>query len=118
MTERPQKITFGEMRQSGVRGVLVYCADYKCSQWIKINADQWPDDLRLSDLESRFVCTACGGRGADIRPDFNWDKTKRGATMREAFTKAILNDPRFVEAKPSGKGFVIGGAKPLKADRK
>ena len=43
---------------------------------------------------------------------------QRGATMREAFTKAILNDPRFVEAKPSGKGFVIGGAKPSKADRK
>ena len=23
---RPQKITFGEMRDSGVRGVLIYCA--------------------------------------------------------------------------------------------
>jgi hypothetical protein len=27
--ERPQKITLGEMRASGVRGLLVYCADYK-----------------------------------------------------------------------------------------
>jgi hypothetical protein len=26
--ERPQKITFGEMRESGVRGLLIYCADY------------------------------------------------------------------------------------------
>jgi hypothetical protein len=34
--ERPQKITFGEMRESG--------------------------------------CSACGKRGADIRPDFHWDK--------------------------------------------
>jgi hypothetical protein len=25
---RPQKITFGEMRSSGVRGLLIYCADY------------------------------------------------------------------------------------------
>ena len=25
---RPQKITFGDMRAMGVRGVLVYCADY------------------------------------------------------------------------------------------
>jgi hypothetical protein len=25
---RPQKITFGEMRESGVRGVLVDCSDY------------------------------------------------------------------------------------------
>jgi hypothetical protein len=27
--EHPQKITFGEMRESGVRGVLIYCSDYK-----------------------------------------------------------------------------------------
>jgi hypothetical protein len=24
----PQKITFGELRASGVRGVLIYCSDY------------------------------------------------------------------------------------------
>jgi hypothetical protein len=27
MTERPTKITFAEMRDMGVRGVLIYCAD-------------------------------------------------------------------------------------------
>jgi hypothetical protein len=74
MTERPQKITFGEMRESGVRGVLIYCSDYKCSHSIAISADQWPDDLRLSDIEERFVCRACGRRGTDVRPDFHWDK--------------------------------------------
>jgi hypothetical protein len=26
----------------------------------------WPDDLRLSDLEPRFVCKICGRRGANI----------------------------------------------------
>jgi hypothetical protein len=26
-----QKITFAEMRAAGVRGLLVYCSDYKCS---------------------------------------------------------------------------------------
>jgi hypothetical protein len=31
---------------------------------------------RLSDLEPRFVCTACEKRLADVRPDFNWDKKK------------------------------------------
>jgi hypothetical protein len=29
---RQQKITFEEMRESGVRGVLIYCADHKCSR--------------------------------------------------------------------------------------
>jgi hypothetical protein len=71
MTERPTKITFAEMRDMGVRGILVYCADYTCSHSTAISADQWPDDLRLSDIERRFTCAVCGKRGADVRPDFN-----------------------------------------------
>jgi hypothetical protein len=62
------------MREMGVRGVLVYCADYHCSHSVALSADQWPDDLRLSDIELRFVCKGCGRRGADVRPDFNWNK--------------------------------------------
>jgi hypothetical protein len=31
LERRQQKITLGEMRSSGVRGLLIYCADYKCS---------------------------------------------------------------------------------------
>jgi hypothetical protein len=33
---RPQKITLGEMRASGVRGLLIYCSDYHCSHWTAI----------------------------------------------------------------------------------
>jgi hypothetical protein len=36
MTERPQKITFGELRDMGVRGVLIYCADYRCSHSVAV----------------------------------------------------------------------------------
>jgi hypothetical protein len=72
--QRRQKITFGEMRESGVRGVLIYCSDYKCSHYVTASADPWPDYIRLSDLEPKFVCSAWGKRGADIRPDFHWDK--------------------------------------------
>jgi hypothetical protein len=73
MSSRPQKITFAQMRNSGVRGLLVYCCDYKCSHSIAISGNAWPDDVRLSDIEARFVCTARGKRGADVRPDFNWN---------------------------------------------
>jgi hypothetical protein len=54
---RQQKITLGEMRASGVCGLLIYCADYKSSHWIRMSADQWSDDVRLSDLEDRFEKT-------------------------------------------------------------
>jgi hypothetical protein len=69
-TARQQKITFGEMRASGIDRVLIYCADHKCSRSIEMGAGQWPDHLRLSDIEDRFICQACGQRGADVRPNF------------------------------------------------
>ena len=68
-----QKITLAEMRASGVRGLLINCRDHKCSHHATISVDhcdQWPDDVRLSDLEPVFVCQACGKKGADVRPDF------------------------------------------------
>jgi hypothetical protein len=67
---RPQKITFAEMRDAGVRGLLIYCSDYKC-----LSPSAQTDGLITSgSLEARFVCKACGKRGADVRPDFNWNK--------------------------------------------
>jgi hypothetical protein len=40
MPDRPTKITFGKMREMGLRGVLVRCADYRCSHCITVSADQ------------------------------------------------------------------------------
>jgi hypothetical protein len=68
--KRPEKITIGEMRQSGVTGVLVYCADQNCSHIVTASAEEWPDDVRLSDFEGRYVCSVCGHHGADVRPDW------------------------------------------------
>ena len=67
---REQKITFGEMRESGVSRIAVFCSDYRCSHSTHLPADRWPDHVRLSDIEPQFVCKACGKRGADVRPDF------------------------------------------------
>jgi hypothetical protein len=81
MSDRPTKISFGAMRDMGVRGVLVYCADHKCSHSVALGADGWPDEIRLSDIEPRFVCAARGKRGADVRPDFNWNRSTVPAAM-------------------------------------
>jgi len=50
--------------------VLIYCRDHRCSHRVA-NADDWADDVRLLDIEPDFVCTACGKRGAEIRPKFS-----------------------------------------------
>ncbi|WFU14377.1 hypothetical protein [Bradyrhizobium sp. CB3481] len=71
---REQKIAFGEMRDSGVFRVVVFCRDYRCSDATHLPVDGWPDHVRLSDIEPRFVCKACGKRRADVRPDFQHPK--------------------------------------------
>ena len=53
---------------SRIRRTLIDGAGYHCSHSIAISGDVWPDELRLSDIEARFVCRACGKRGADVRP--------------------------------------------------
>jgi hypothetical protein len=88
---RQQKITFAEMRAAGVRGLLIYCSDYHCSHHTTISGDRWPDDVRLSDLEPRFSCQACGRRGADVRPNFHWEEEARRAKVAVAGDRGISN---------------------------
>jgi hypothetical protein len=67
--QRQQKITLGESG-NGPRRLLVYCGDYQCAHSVTISAERWPDHVRLSDLEPKFTCRACGHQGADVRPLF------------------------------------------------
>jgi hypothetical protein len=69
------------MRAAGVRRVLIYCRDLRCSHLNIVDADRWPDELRISDIEDKFVCMACGKRGADIRPD--WQSAERIVPARK-----------------------------------
>ena len=70
MGSRPQKITFGEMRDMGVRGLLIYCSDYKCSHLVTMSADRWPDELRLSEIKAhgRRLSLISKRVGAQSRP--------------------------------------------------
>ena len=77
------------MRAASVRGLLIYCSDYRCSYSIAISGDPWEDDVRLSDIEPRFTCRACGRKGADVRPNFDWELEERRAKTRAA---AITDD--------------------------
>src|SRR6266478_1262773 len=87
MSDPRQKITFDEMRASGIRGLLIYCADYQCSHWTAISGDPWSDEVRLSDIEPRFTCQACGTKGADVWPT---DLAIRGTALR---WQAMADEP-------------------------
>jgi hypothetical protein len=94
--------TLAEIRSTGVRGILIYCSDYHCSHSMAISAEQWPDHVRLSDLETRFVCKACGKKGADVRPDFNWNK-------RAVAAMGYRWDAIKIVMRGQGKGRLGGG---------
>jgi hypothetical protein len=66
---RQIKITFAKMRDQGVRGILIYCADYRCSHSLAISGDRWPDDLRLSERdEGIWLHRARRRRAGRVRP--------------------------------------------------
>jgi hypothetical protein len=60
-------MTLGQMRHCGTDRLQLICGDPHCGRAILIDADCWPESLRLSDLESLFACPVCGHRGADVR---------------------------------------------------
>lgn len=47
-----------------------HCSMGQCSLHVETSADGWADDIRLPDIEPKFVCQVCGKHGADIRPKF------------------------------------------------
>jgi hypothetical protein len=38
-----------------------------------LDQDQEPE--ASGDASGVLICSACGKRGGDVRPDFNWNKT-------------------------------------------
>ena len=56
---RPQKITFGEMRSTGTRGLIVFCSDYRRSLNVTL-APQWPDDVSYLILSRDLSVVSAG----------------------------------------------------------
>ena len=85
----PQKITFGDMRDSGVCGVLVYCADYRCSHSVALSADRWPDDVVRYRAAVRLRClrqTGCGGP-AGFRLEYDPHNQELAQCLLEDYAK-------------------------------
>src|ERR1700726_1924532 len=79
---------------SGGGTIFHWCA--KCAtppgkqpESTELSADGWPDDVRLSGLEARFACQACGRRGADVRPNFDWKIEARRARLSGRHTSGL-----------------------------
>jgi hypothetical protein len=56
------------MRQNGVHSLLVCCL--KCGAQRVLSVDDQPENLTVKSFGPRMVCSSCGAKGADVRP--NW----------------------------------------------
>jgi hypothetical protein len=57
---RPMKLPLEKCEAQAFAGLLIYCSDYKCNHMVAMGKPSWPDPVRLSEIEDRFVCQACG----------------------------------------------------------
>ena len=77
------------MRRQGVRGLSVACLDHACRHELIFSADDYPGDTELNWFRSRMICSECGGRRVDVRP--NWNE------------KSPVQDWRGRDANPTGE---------------
>jgi hypothetical protein len=63
------------------------------SHSVAVMADQWADDVRLSDIEPQFVCSACGKRGADVISIGTGSRCARWATVNRCRQRVNWRTP-------------------------
>jgi hypothetical protein len=70
-------VTIDRLRSHDCREFLVYRVALGCNYRAILNADDLPDKLPIRSLCPRMLCTRCGHRGADVRPDWRPLTNKR-----------------------------------------
>jgi hypothetical protein len=63
-------LTLGNMRLLGVRGLIVTCLDQQCRHQSIVSVDDYADEIEVPAFAPRMVCSQCGGKRVDARP--NW----------------------------------------------
>jgi hypothetical protein len=59
------------MREQGGRGLSVACLNHGCRHELIFSADDYPGDTELLWFKSRIICSQCGGKRVDARPNWN-----------------------------------------------
>jgi hypothetical protein len=66
---RGPPMDLGNMRENGVRSLLVECRD--CRHTASVNVDGWPDGIAVPGAARRFKCSVCGSKAINTRPDWS-----------------------------------------------
>jgi hypothetical protein len=61
-----EPMSLANMRQNGVRSVIVTCAN--CGHSADVNVDLLPETLTVPETGKRLRCGSCGGKTISTRP--------------------------------------------------
>jgi hypothetical protein len=108
---RPQKITFGEMCDTGVRGVLVHCSDFHCGHSIAVSADKESASRRTCSANSAALDRYLFLDKAKFRASFATDESEtKAAFMADSQVQrvSVLSPARMpsLRGKPSRAGIL------------
>jgi hypothetical protein len=76
-------MTLGNMRELGVRGVLVSCLNHECRHQAVFSADDYADEIEVPSFRPRMKCGKCGGKNVDVRPNWNEQPSVESLTGKQ-----------------------------------
>ena len=71
MQQPPAPMTLRNMRENGVRSLIVHCSNVTCRHEKIMNVDAYGDNMYVPSFGPRMRCDRCGQRGADVMPNWN-----------------------------------------------
>lgn len=80
--EHGPAMTLGNMRANGVRSLAVWCNNRNCGRHVVLDVAGYADDVLVPSFGGRLRCVACGGKGAEVMP--NWNARHRQAPIARA----------------------------------
>ncbi len=64
-------MTLGNIRQLGVRGLLVSCLNPQCRHEETFSVDDYADEIEVPSFAPRMLCSKCGWKRMEVRPNWN-----------------------------------------------
>jgi hypothetical protein len=53
--------------------LALYCHGRQCWHQVVLDVSAYPGDVLVQSFQGRVVCSRCGSRNADVRPDWRQD---------------------------------------------
>ena len=85
MTKQPHgpPMTLANMRELGVRRLLVSCLNHGCRHDALLDVSNYPAETEVPSFRLRMKCSKCGGRNVDVRPKWKEQPPSESLTGKQ-----------------------------------